>query len=154
MIHLIDQARSQVETWKQAGEKVVFTNGCFDVLHRGHVDLLSAAREMGDHLVVGLNSDQSVVRLKGPERPLQTEVDRAAILDALRSVDMVVIFEEDTPLELICTLKPDVLVKGGDYTFEQIVGAQEVVSRGGQVKIFPLVQGLSSSGILHKMNPK
>ncbi len=154
MIHLIDQARSQVETWKQAGEKVVFTNGCFDVLHRGHVDLLSAAKEMGDHLVVGLNSDQSVVRLKGPERPLQTEVDRAAILDALRSVDMVVIFEEDTPLELICTLKPDVLVKGGDYTFEQIVGAQEVVSRGGQVKIFPLVQGLSSSGILHKMNPK
>jgi len=154
MIHLIDQARSQVETWKQAGEKVVFTNGCFDVLHRGHVDLLSAAKEMGDHLVVGLNSDQSVVRLKGPERPLQTEMDRAVILDALRSVDMVVIFEEDTPLELICTLKPDVLVKGGDYTFEQIVGAQEVVSRGGQVKIFPLVRGLSSSGILHKMNPK
>ncbi|MEX2374298.1 MAG: D-glycero-beta-D-manno-heptose 1-phosphate adenylyltransferase [Dehalococcoidia bacterium] len=132
--------------------KVVFTNGCFDLLHRGHVELLTAARELGDALVVGLNSDESVTRLKGPSRPVIPEDDRALVLAALEAVDAVVLFPEDTPRELVQALLPDVLVKGGDYTPEQVVGREEVEGAGGKVKIFPLVAGRSTTGTLTRLD--
>lgn len=138
--------------WKQAGQTVVFTNGCFDVLHRGHVELLKAARGFGDQLVVGLNSDRSVTELKGPHRPIQTAEDRAVILEALRSVDLVIIFDEPTPLKLIQLLKPQILVKGGDYASENIVGAREVQSWGGRVEIIPLVPGQSTTALVKKIS--
>lgn len=129
----------------------MFTNGCFDILHRGHVELLAAARRLGDVLVVGLNSDDSVRRLKGPHRPINPEADRATVLDAVRWVDFVTIFEEDTPVVLIEALQPDVLVKGGDYTEERIVGADVVRRRGGNVVIVPLLAGRSTSAVVEQI---
>ena len=128
--------------------RVVFTNGCFDVLHPGHVEYLAQAKVLGDVLVVGLNSDVSVRRLKGAGRPLVAEADRAAVLAALRSVDAVTLFDEDTPLELISTLLPDVLVKGGDYDVDGIVGREVVEEAGGEVRVLPFVEGYSTTGIL------
>jgi D-beta-D-heptose 7-phosphate kinase / D-beta-D-heptose 1-phosphate adenosyltransferase len=136
--------------WKKERKSIVFTNGCFDILHAGHVDLLQKARALGDALVVGLNSDDSIKRLKGPERPLQNEADRAAILSGLGCVDAVVLFAEDTPLELIKQLEPDVLVKGGDYEISEIVGWQEVRSWGGVVQTIPLVEGRSTTNIVSR----
>jgi D-beta-D-heptose 7-phosphate kinase/D-beta-D-heptose 1-phosphate adenosyltransferase len=130
--------------------KIVFTNGCFDVLHRGHVYYLSKAREMGDLLVVGLNSDRSVSRLKGEGRPLNKQNARAEVLGALGMVDYIILFEEDTPLELIKTLAPDLLVKGGDYRVQEIVGYSEVTSGGGQVVTIPILEGYSSSSIINR----
>ena len=130
---------------------VVFTNGVFDVLHRGHVDLLTAARSRGDRLVVGINSDASVRRLKGPTRPLNPAADRAYVLSALSAVDAVVVFDGDTPLELIRALRPDVLVKGGDYTEATIVGAPDVRARGGDVVVVPLTPGHSTTGIVERI---
>jgi rfaE bifunctional protein nucleotidyltransferase chain/domain len=124
-----------------------FTNGCFDLIHPGHVQYLADARALGDFLVVGLNSDASVARLKGPGRPLQDEAARAAVLLGLRSVDAVVRFDEDTPLELIGALQPDVLVKGGDYTPETVVGRDIVESRGGRLALIPFLPGHSTSSI-------
>lgn len=132
--------------------RLVFTNGCFDILHRGHVEYLAAAREMGDALVVGLNADASVCRLKGPERPVNPELDRATVLAALEAVDAVTIFHEDTPLDLISALRPDVLVKGGDYRADEVVGADEVTGAGGRVAIVPLVPGRSTTEILKRAN--
>ena len=129
---------------------MVFTNGCFDVLHRGHVFYLSRAREMGDLLVIGLNSNASVSKLKGPDRPVNTQEARAEVLGALAFVDYIIVFDEDTPLELISTLEPDVLVKGGDYNVKNIVGYSEVSSRGGRVETIPLLEGYSSSSILNR----
>ena len=129
-------------------QKIVFTNGCFDILHRGHVTYLAQARQMGDLLVVGLNSDASVRRLKGPERPVNDEQSRALLLAALEMVDYVVLFEEDTPYNLILKVKPDLLVKGGDYDIDNIVGADFVRQRGGEVCTIPFVQGFSSSSII------
>ncbi|MBR6132997.1 MAG: D-glycero-beta-D-manno-heptose 1-phosphate adenylyltransferase [Bacteroidales bacterium] len=129
-------------------QKIVFTNGCFDILHRGHVTYLAQARQMGDLLVVGLNSDASVRRLKGPERPVNDEQSRALLLAALEMVDYVVLFEEDTPYNLILKVKPDLLVKGGDYDIDNIVGADFVRQRGGEVRTIPFVQGFSSSSII------
>lgn len=129
-------------------QKIVFTNGCFDILHRGHVTYLAQARQMGDLLVVGLNSDASVRRLKGPERPVNDEQSRALLLAALEVVDYVVLFEEDTPYNLILKVKPDLLVKGGDYDIDNIVGADFVRQRGGEVRTIPFVQGFSSSSII------
>ena len=129
-------------------QKIVFTNGCFDILHRGHVTYLAQARQMGDLLVVGLNSDASVRRLKGPERPVNDEQSRALLLAALEMVDYVVLFEEDTPYNLILKVKPDLLVKGGDYDIDNIVGADFVRQRGGEVRTIPFVQGVSSSSII------
>lgn len=123
-------------------------NGCFDILHRGHVTYLAQARQMGDLLVVGLNSDASVRRLKGPERPVNDEQSRALLLAALEMVDYVVLFEEDTPYNLILKVKPDLLVKGGDYDIDNIVGADFVRQRGGEVRTIPFVQGFSSSSII------
>lgn len=132
-------------------DRLVFTNGCFDLLHRGHVELLWWARNQGDVLVLGLNSDESVRRLKGPGRPLTPEEDRAFVLAALPIVDAVVIFEEDTPLELIRALEPDVIVKGGDYRPDQVVGGDVVEARGGKVAIFPAVAGRSTSALVERI---
>lgn len=129
-------------------QKIVFTNGCFDILHRGHATYLAQARQMGDLLVVGLNSDASVRRLKGPDRPVNDEQSRALLLAALEMVDYVVLFEEDTPYNLILKVKPDLLVKGGDYDIDNIVGADFVRQRGGEVRTIPFVQGFSSSSII------
>lgn len=131
--------------------RLVFTNGVFDLLHPGHVDVLLGARRRGDSLVVGLNSDASVKRLKGPERPVRNEAERSYVLAALGMVDRVVIFEQDTPLELIERLRPDVLVKGGDYTVETIVGAAQVQGWGGEVVVIPLTPGQSTTSIIQRL---
>jgi len=131
---------------------VVFTNGVFDLLHPGHIDLLTAARAAGDALIVGVNTDASVRRLKGPLRPVRTEADRAYVLAALECVDLVVAFEQDTPLELVKHLRPDVIVKGGDYGEDTIVGANEVKSWGGRVMVVPLTPGQSTTGIIERMS--
>ena len=133
------------------GKTISFTNGCFDILHEGHIFSLSQAAKEADILVLGVNSDASTKRLKGPERPINNEHSRLLILASLLIVDAVVIFDEDTPLELINIVQPDVLVKGGDYTLEQIVGAKEVIASGGRVVINPIVQGFSTTGIIQKI---
>ena len=138
--------------WRLKNSRIVFTNGCFDILHLGHVDYLERARALGDVLVLGLNSDASVRRLgKGSERPLQSEEARSRIMAALQFVDAVCIFDEDTPLDLILALRPDILVKGDDYRIAQIVGAQEVIAWGGSVQTIPLVQGHSTTHIVNKI---
>jgi D-beta-D-heptose 7-phosphate kinase/D-beta-D-heptose 1-phosphate adenosyltransferase len=131
-------------------DRIAFTNGCFDVLHRGHVEYLAHARSLADHLVVAVNTDDSVRRLKGPGRPLNPVEDRAIVLAALESVDYVTIFDEDTPRELIAELLPDVLVKGADYAIEQVVGAAEVVAAGGEVVLAPLVAGRSTTDLIRR----
>lgn len=133
------------------GKKVVFTNGCFDILHRGHIEYLQAAADLGDILVVGLNSDASVKRLKGENRPINNQNDRAFALASLVFVDAVIIFDEDTPLELIQRVKPNVLVKGGDYSIGNIVGADFVKNIGGEVQVIPFVDGYSTTQIIEKM---
>jgi len=133
---------------------VAFTSGVFDLLHSGHVDLLLAARETADALIVGINSDLSVRRLKGPARPVRSEAERAYVVASIEAVDLVVIFGEDTPLELVKLLQPDVIVKGGDYTEESIVGAAEVRSRGGRVVVVPLTPGQSTTSIIEKLGER
>jgi D-beta-D-heptose 7-phosphate kinase/D-beta-D-heptose 1-phosphate adenosyltransferase len=145
------ELQKQAVRWRLQNKKIVFTNGVFDILHEGHIASLSEAASYGDILVVGLNSDASVKRLKGPERPLNREQARALLLASLVMTDVIVIFEEDTPRELITSFMPDVLVKGGDYTIEQIAGAKEVLAAGGQVKIAAIVEGISTTGIIEKM---
>ncbi|MCI1752059.1 MAG: D-glycero-beta-D-manno-heptose 1-phosphate adenylyltransferase [Flavobacteriales bacterium] len=141
-----------VQAWRLKSDRVVFTNGVFDILHRGHVSYLQEAAALGHRLVVGLNSDASVKRLgKGEDRPLNNEADRAAVLVALRCVDAVVIFNEDTPLELITALQPDILAKGGDWPVDKIVGADVVVARGGTVFSLPLVEGLSTTKLVERI---
>jgi D-beta-D-heptose 7-phosphate kinase/D-beta-D-heptose 1-phosphate adenosyltransferase len=144
-------ALARVREWKAAGAKVVFTNGCFDLLHPGHISLLYQARALGDRLVVGLNTDASVRRLKGAGRPILGEQDRAAMLSALTCVDMVVHFDQPTPLALISALRPDVLVKGADYTVDQVVGREVVEAYGGCVKLVDVVQGYSTTGLTRKV---
>jgi rfaE bifunctional protein nucleotidyltransferase chain/domain len=141
----------QVNRWKLLCKTISFTNGCFDILHPGHIASLSDAASEADFLIVGLNSDASANRLKGAGRPVMDEQARALMLASLVMVDAVVIFEEDTPLELIELVKPDVLIKGGDYTIEQIVGAKEVIASGGRVVINPIVAGFSTTGIIGKI---
>jgi len=140
-----------VQVLKAAGKKIVFTNGCFDILHVGHVRYLAAARQLGDILIVGLNSDESVRALKGPSRPINTAADRAEVLAALAVVDYVVIFDELTAANLIETIKPAVYVKGGDYKLEDIPEAPAVVAYGGQVVIIPAVPGRSTSNVINKI---
>lgn len=147
--------RDAAKKWRASVRgTVVFTNGVFDLLHPGHIDILSAARSAGDFLVLGINSDDSVRRLKGPTRPVRSETDRAIVAAALESVDCVVIFDEDTPLELITTLKPDIVAKGGDYSEGTIVGAAEVKSWGGRVLVVPLTPGHSTTSIIEKLSVK
>jgi rfaE bifunctional protein nucleotidyltransferase chain/domain len=141
--------KNRVAMWKFLNLKIVFTNGCFDILHRGHVEYLSKARDKGGVLIIGLNTDASVKRIKGENRPVQDQESRALLLASLRFVDAVVFFDEDTPQELIRAIKPDVLVKGGDYTEENIVGADIVKAGGGEVVTIPIVEGYSTSAILN-----
>ena len=146
-----EDAKKMVALWRREGKQVVFTNGCFDLLHTGHIKLLHAAAGEGDRLIVGINSDDSVRRLKGQSRPVLPGKERAALLSAIGCVDMVVIFSEDTPLELIRAFKPDVLVKGGDYSLETVVGRDEVEQYGGTVRLVPLKAGVSTTGIINSV---
>lgn len=139
---------TEVQKLKSEKKKIVFTNGCFDILHKGHVAYLQEAKSLGDILIVGMNTDASVKKLKGSERPINSLEDRAFVLSALRSVDYVVPFDEDTPLTLIQSIMPDILVKGGDYTIDTIVGAKEVMANGGTVDIIPFVEGKSTTTII------
>jgi D-beta-D-heptose 7-phosphate kinase/D-beta-D-heptose 1-phosphate adenosyltransferase len=141
----------QVNRWRMISKTISFTNGCFDILHPGHISSLSDAAREADFLIVGVNSDESAKRLKGPGRPVMNEQSRALILASLVMVDAIVIFEEDTPLDLIELVKPDVLVKGGDYTMDEIVGAKEVMAKGGRVVINPIIPGFSTTGIIGKI---
>lgn len=150
-IFTLENLLRQVRSWRATGSTVSFTNGVFDILHEGHIASLSEAAKEAGYLIVGVNSDASVKRLKGPERPVNSEHSRALLLAAMVMVDAVVVFEEDTPLTLITTLLPDVIVKGGDYTLDQIVGAKEVMANGGKVIINPILQGFSTTGIIEQM---
>ena len=146
-----DRAKGRVKEWRESGETIVFTNGCFDLLHIGHITLLEDCRRFGSKLVVAMNTDRSVSELKGPSRPIVSENERARVMSALGCVDMVVLFDEETPLELIRAIKPDVLVKGGDYTVDTVVGHEDVIASGGRVEIIPTVEGFSTSNIVKKM---
>jgi len=150
-IKLVADAQKKVAEWRSKGEKIVFTNGAFDILHLGHVDYLEKARNLGDRLVVGLNTNASVSRYKSPDRPVQDEKSRSRVLASLQFVDMVVLFDQDTPLELISALVPDVLVKGSDYLAENIVGADVVKKAGGEVKTIEFVTGYSTSKVIEKI---
>jgi len=141
----------KLTTWQQMGYEVVFTNGCFDILHVGHIHYLAEAKSLGDRLVVGINGDDSVRRLKGADRPFNHQMDRAILMAALEMVDAVTIFDQDTPLELITHITPDLLVKGGDYTVDQIVGAEHVLSHGGEVRSLQFVEGYSTSKMADKI---
>lgn len=147
----LKQLQSLVASWRATGKTVAFTNGCFDILHEGHIYSLSQAAKEADYLIVAVNGDASVKRLKGPERPINNEQSRALLLASLAIVDAVVIFEEDTPLNVIKALLPDTLVKGGDYTIEEIVGSKEVLANGGRVVINPIVEGFSTTGIIQQI---
>ena len=147
----LDRVKLRVAEWRVAGETIVFTNGCFDLLHVGHISLLEDCRRFGSKLILGLNSDASVQRLKGPNRPIVSERERARVMAALAAVDAVVLFDEETPMELIRALRPNVLVKGGDYTVETVVGHEEVIAAGGRVEIVPILQGFSTTNIVKKL---
>ena len=145
------EALRKINDWKTEGKKIVFTNGCFDILHAGHVDYLEKARLKGDRLVVGLNTDDSVRRIKGEMRPIVDESSRSRVLAALEFVDAVVMFDEDTPFELIKELLPDILVKGKDYDISNIVGADIVMENGGKVETIELTEGLSTTNVISKI---
>jgi rfaE bifunctional protein nucleotidyltransferase chain/domain len=147
----VETAKELVTAWKLAAKKVVFTNGVFDLLHIGHITYLAKAAEEGDKLIIGLNSDASVKRIKGDSRPVNDQSSRAAILAALFFVDAIVLFGEDTPLNLINSLMPDVLIKGADYAIDDIVGGKEVLANGGEVKTINLVEGYSSTSIINRI---
>jgi D-glycero-beta-D-manno-heptose 1-phosphate adenylyltransferase len=147
----LPKLQTSIAAWKKEGKKVVFTNGVFDLLHIGHITYMAKAAELGDKLVIGLNSDSSVKRIKGNDRPVNDQSSRAALLAALFFVDAIVVFEEDTPINVITTLMPDILVKGADYSVENIVGAKEVVANGGEVKTISFVDGYSSTSIIQKI---
>lgn len=147
----LPQIRNSIADWKREDKKIVFTNGVFDLLHIGHITYMAKAAELGDKLVIGLNSDSSVKRIKGKERPVNDQNSRAALLAALFFVDAIVVFQEDTPINLITALMPDILVKGADYSVENIVGAKQVIANGGEVKTINFVEGYSSTSIIEKI---
>jgi D-beta-D-heptose 7-phosphate kinase/D-beta-D-heptose 1-phosphate adenosyltransferase len=151
-IYKLSELLKRKEQWKFLGKSIAFTNGCFDILHQGHIYSLSQAAREADMLIVGLNSDVSAKRLKGKNRPVNNEQSRATLLASLIMVDAVIIFEEDTPLELITALIPDFLVKGGDYKIEEIAGAKEVIANGGKVIINPILEGYSTTALLKKID--
>ncbi|MCD6329607.1 MAG: D-glycero-beta-D-manno-heptose 1-phosphate adenylyltransferase [Candidatus Cloacimonetes bacterium] len=151
MITTIEEIANIAQNLHDSNVKIVFTNGCFDLIHRGHVEYLSAAKKLGDVLIIGLNSDDSVRRLKGIDRPINYEQDRAIVLDNLMAVDYVGIFDEDTPYELIRIVQPDVLVKGGDWAIEDIVGSDIVLERGGEVRSLKFIEGKSTTDIIEKI---
>lgn len=145
------ELESQLKNWRSQDQKIVFTNGCFDLLHFGHIDYLAKARDLGDRLIIGLNTDASISRIKGPSRPVKDQMSRAHILAAIQFVDAVIFFDEETPIELISWLKPDVLVKGSDYTIKEIIGHELVLENGGEVKTISFVEGFSSSKLIDKI---
>jgi D-beta-D-heptose 7-phosphate kinase/D-beta-D-heptose 1-phosphate adenosyltransferase len=147
----LSAAKFQVQAWQGTGEKVVFTNGCFDLLHPGHIYCLNQAKDLGDRLIVALNSDTSVKRLKGPGRPILNAYDRASLIGSLDCVDLVVVFDEDTPKDLLEALRPDLLVKGGNYNLDEVVGREIVESFGGQVKLIPVIEGYSTTSIVNNV---
>jgi len=147
----LEQAINQAEKWQSEGKKIVFTNGCFDIVHLGHIDYLEKARKLGDKLVLGLNTDASVNRLKGPTRPVVNEYARSRMMAAFEFVDTVILFDEPTPLQVIEQVKPDILVKGDDYTVENIVGSDFVLAKGGEVKTISLVEGYSTTSLIQKI---
>lgn len=149
-IMTLPQLMARVAAWRITGKKIAFTNGCFDILHEGHIFSLNAAASEADYLIVGVNSDNSVKKIKGPDRPVNNEHSRSLILASLAVTDAIIVFDEDTPYTLITTLLPDALVKGGDYTIEQIVGSKEVIANGGRVVINPIVEGFSTTGIIQQ----
>jgi D-beta-D-heptose 7-phosphate kinase/D-beta-D-heptose 1-phosphate adenosyltransferase len=149
--HSLSSLLQQVARWRLLGKKLAFTNGCFDILHAGHIASLTQAAQHGDVLIVGLNSDSSVKKLKGEDRPVNNEESRALLIASLAVVDAVIVFSEDTPRELIVAIRPDALVKGGDYKVEDIAGSKEVLSWGGQVFINPIVPGFSTTGLIDKI---
>jgi rfaE bifunctional protein nucleotidyltransferase chain/domain len=153
-IFTLDELLKRIEFWRTLGDKIVFTNGCFDILHQGHVHLLASCTEFGDRLIVGLNSDSSVKELKGPSRPVNNQDSRAVLLAATQFVDGVLFFYEHTPENLIHAIKPDVLVKGGDWKKEEIIGSNFVESYGGQVKTVPYLKGFSTTEIIARSNRK
>lgn len=146
-----DDMRHQVKRWRLLDKSIAFTNGCFDILHEGHLEILSRSAASADILVVGVNTDASVKKLKGEGRPVNNETFRAGLLAALSMVDAVVLFDDATPLELIRMIAPDILIKGGDYAIDQIVGAEEVIKNGGEVKIVPLLKGYSTTSLIQKI---
>ena len=147
----IEELKHRLAQWRVKSDRIVFTNGCFDILHVGHLHTLKESIQLGDKLIVGLNSDASVSRLKGKERPIVNQLDRSEMLAAFEMIDAVIIFEDDTPEELIQMIKPDVLCKGGDWSIENIVGSDFVKSYGGQVVSIPFIQGYSSSSLIDKI---
>ncbi|MEI2750404.1 MAG: D-glycero-beta-D-manno-heptose 1-phosphate adenylyltransferase [Ferruginibacter sp.] len=150
-IYQLDELTRQVSRWKLKNKTIVFTNGVFDILHKGHISSLSQAASLGDILIVGVNSDASVKRLKGPTRPVNEQDARCLLLASMVMTDAVILFEDDTPLNLIKAVMPDVLVKGGDYTVEQIAGAKEVIENGGRVVLADMVDGISTTRIIEKL---
>jgi len=146
-IFTIDNLLEKVKLWKSNNEKIVFTNGCFDIIHQGHIDYLSKAADLGNHLIIGVNTDRSVSAIKGEHRPIQDEYSRLTILAAMEFVDAVILFDEDTPIELISTVIPSVLVKGSDYKATDIVGYDIVTQNGGKVETIDFLEGFSTSGI-------
>jgi len=147
----LDSLKNKVISWKENGHKIVFTNGCFDIMHKGHIEVLSKSSDLGDKLIIGLNSDSSVQKLKGNSRPIIDENSRAIALAALSFVDAIVLFSEETPINLISTLNPDILAKGGDYEIRTIVGHEIVQKNGGEVILIPFVDGFSSTNIINKI---
>ena len=145
------ELKEKILKLRSNNKKIVFTNGCFDILHAGHVEYLEAAKQLGDKLIVGINSDESVRKLKGKDRPINKLINRAKVIGSLKCVDAVVVFDETTPIKLIKAIKPNVLVKGGDYKVKEIVGYEEITKLGGKVKTIPLVPGLSTTKIISKM---
>jgi D-beta-D-heptose 7-phosphate kinase/D-beta-D-heptose 1-phosphate adenosyltransferase len=150
----LDDLKRRVAVWRMLGKKIAFTNGCFDILHAGHISSFMEAAGLADVLIIGLNADVSVRKLKGTNRPVNSESDRALLLASLSMVDAVILFSEDTPQQLIAALLPDILVKGGDYRVEDIAGAKEVIAAGGRVVINPILPGHSTSGIIEKIQKK
>ena len=150
-IFSIENLITQVNTWKQSNQKIVFTNGCFDIIHKGHIEVLARTADLGDKLIIGLNSDNSIQKLKGEKRPIIDENSRIILLAALDFVDAIILFSEETPLNLITTIKPDILAKGGDYKIDTIVGHEIVKENGGDVIIIPFVDGFSSTNIINKI---
>lgn len=150
----INELAKNIAFWRFSNQRIVFTNGCFDLIHRGHIQYLAQARNLGDKLIIGLNSDASTKRLKGESRPINDQHSRSQLLAAMLFVDAVIIFEEDTPLQLIENIQPDVLIKGGDYQIDQIVGADIVLQKGGLVTTIPFLDGFSSSNIVQKIQTK
>lgn len=148
----IESLSNKLSNWRSEENKIVFSNGCFDILHRGHVEYLSKAADLGDKLIIGLNTDNSIKRIKGPLRPINDENARATVLAALEFVDAIIFFDEDTPYNLIKSVQPDILVKGNDYKAEDIVGYDIVVGRGGKVETIELVEGYSTTGTISKIN--